>query len=833
MRRQQARWQIATRDREQAKRLAQATGLHPVAIDVLMQRGLTEVDQILRFLHPDLSHLHDPKRLPGMATAVERIQQAVALRQQICIYGDYDADGLTATALLVRFFRDLGLDPGYYIPRRLEEGYGLNAQAINEIAQGGAQLLITVDCGINSQAEVAEANRLGLDVVVTDHHTPDASRRPAAVAVLNPKLAEREYPFVELAGVGVALKLVQALGGLAAVARYLELVAIGTVADLVPLVDENRVLVHQGLLALKQPSYAGIAALLSVAGVEEGAVHEGSIAYQLAPRLNAAGRLNRAEHALELLLTDDPEQAAALATLLDGYNQERQSLEQQILLEVEQAAAALPPDQRDFILLAKSGWHHGVLGIVASRLVERYHRPVVLLAIEGDEARGSGRSIPGYNLVAGLKAAKHLLSAYGGHQAAAGLVVPEKNIAALRRELNAQVQSALTPEEMTPCLSLDGELDPSEVSLQLVQSLDSLGPFGYGHPQPIFCSRRWRLLDARLVGREGQHLKLRLDGGGLPWEVMAFRRAEEQEAIVASQWLDVAYTVQCNHWQGRTSVVLYLRDWQQPEAPDQVPVYDRRQELLQGLSVRQLLQQPRSVLTVFWPALAAHHWAGLWKELQVELPINQAGPIFLCQQDGQWRWVASDQVFPGDQLLWLDAPLGEGSLRALAQLLGQRLYRLGIHLLYNGNDIDRAYKVLETHGPSRQALAALFLTLRSQPREEWSWGQLAAALQSAGLLLLPDQVQMHLQVMAELALAECACSEQGASVRLLPPPAEKQDLLQSKAFREATEAMQELGQAKEWLQGPDAAGLISRRLAELVQRLHPGDGTPAGETLDK
>jgi hypothetical protein len=217
----------------------------------------------------------------------------------------------------------------------------------------------------------------------------------------------------------------------------------------------------------------------------------------------------------------------------------------------------------------------------------------------------------------------------------------------------------------------------------------------------------------------------------------------------------------------------------------------------------------------------------------VELPINQAGPIFLCQQDGQWRWVASDQVFPGDQLLWLDAPLGEGSLRALAQLLGQRLYRLGIHLLYNGNDIDRAYKVLETHGPSRQALAALFLTLRSQPREEWSWGQLAAALQSAGLLLLPDQVQMHLQVMAELALAECACSEQGASVRLLPPPAEKQDLLQSKAFREATEAMQELGQAKEWLQGPDAAGLISRRLAELVQRLHPGDGTPAGETLDQ
>ncbi len=823
MQRQQARWQITARDRTQAKRLAQATGLHPVAIDVLMQRGLTDLDQIMRFLHPDLSHLHDPRRLPGLPAAVERIRQAVALKQQICIYGDYDADGLTATALLVRYFRDLGLNPSYYIPRRLEEGYGLNPEAVQEIAQGGAELLITVDCGINSQAEVAEANRLGLDVIVTDHHTPEADLRPAAVAVLNPKLDESEYPFAGLAGVGVALKLVQALGGLAAIVRYLELVAIGTIADLVPLVDENRVLAYQGLLALKQPSLAGVRALLSVAGVEADTVQAGSISYQLAPRLNAAGRLNQADHALELLLTDDPQLAASLAQLLDRYNQERQSLEQEILEEVLQAAAELPPEQRHCIVLANAGWHHGVLGIVASRLVERYHRPVILLAIEGDQARGSGRSIPGYNLVAGLKAVHPLLAAYGGHQAAAGLTVPIRNIAALRQALNEQVQSALSTEELAPCLCLDGELDPSEVTLQLVQSLDNLGPFGHGHPQPVFCSRRWRLLDTRLVGREKQHLKLRLDGGGLPWEVMAFRRAEEQETIAASHWLDLAYTVQCNHWQGKSSVVLYLRDWQPPEEQGQVSVYDRRQELLQGLAIRDLLLQPQSVLTVFWPALAAHKWAKLWQELAVDLTVLQPGPIFLRRQAGHWQAIDPGLVSAGDQLLWLDAPLGEGSLNRLAQLFGRRLYHLGIHLLYNGNDIHRAYEVMETHGPNRQALATLFLALRSSSRREWSWEQLASTLRPAEMLFLPDLVRMHLEVMAELALAECACTAEGATVHLLPPPSAKQDLLQSKAFRDATEELRQLGQAREWLQGPDAAGLISRHLADMVNHLGPVD----------
>lgn len=817
--RQMTEWQVATRDRERAKQLAEATGMHPVAIDVLLQRGLQDLTAIRRFLNPDLSQLHDPLLLPDMPQAVERISRAVKLQEQICIYGDYDADGLTATALLVRFFRDLGLSPSYYIPHRLEEGYGLNSQAIREIAGDGARLLITVDCGINSQAEVALASELGLDVIITDHHTPDESRRPCAHAVINPKLPGNVYPFIDLAGVGVAAKLVQALGGLAAVARYLELVAIGTIADVVPLLDENRVLVQQGLLALQQPAMPGIVALLAQAGVEPGQAKAGSVSYQLAPRLNAAGRLNQADRALELLLTSDLAQASELALLLDRYNQERQAIEQQILQEAEQMLSLLQPEERWCIVLANSGWHHGVVGIVASRLAERYHRPVIMLAVEGEESRGSGRSIPGYNLVAALQSASHLLSTYGGHQAAAGLTLATAQIEGLRQMLNQHVQENLSSDLFAPRLRLDGELDPSELTLQLVRSLEELGPFGHAHPEPVFCSRRWRLENAKLVGREGQHLKLRLDGGGLPWEVMAFRRGEDLQSIAAEQWLDVAYSVQQNSWNGRTNVVLYLRDWHQAAELSAVSVYDRRQELERGLSLRDLFEQPQAVITVFWPAVASVAWTELWRSLSFTLPDDRPGPLFIRAVENGWRLISPEQVSASDQLYWLDAPLGQPSLLQLVRLLQSRLYRLGIHLLYNGNDIDRAYKLLETHGPNRQAMAALFLALRSAEQTEWQWSELAQVLQSSGLLLLKDQVQLHLQVMQELSLAECACSTSGACIRLLPATGGKQDLMQSQAFSEAAEQLAAFEQAREWLKGPDAAGRISRELTALARQL--------------
>ena len=324
------------------------------------------------------------------------LRRAMEQRERVLIYGDYDVDGLTATALLVRFFRDNGLEVQSYIPRRLEEGYGLNSQAIRQIAAWGVDLVITVDCGVNSAAEVDLANQLGVDLIITDHHTPDPDCYPPAIAVINPKLQGSEYPFTDLAGVGVAFKLVQALQGVASAARYLDLVALGTIADIVPLRDENRVLVCS-VCSDGIGHNVSLQALIAEA-ISPQAIRPGQVSFMLAPRLNAAGRLGAADGAA-LLLTEDVVEAAALASQLSRYNDTRQDIEQAVTREAEEMAAALPDDQRHFIVLAKPGWHLGVVGIVASRIAERFHRPAILLGIDGERAQGSGRSVPGYSII--------------------------------------------------------------------------------------------------------------------------------------------------------------------------------------------------------------------------------------------------------------------------------------------------------------------------------------------------------------------------------------------------------------------------------------------------
>ncbi len=485
-----ANWLIAKRDRELAKHLAKELNIHPVAADVLIQRGFRDEAAARLFLNPDLSQLHEPYLLKGMRTAVQRIKQAVAVGEQILIYGDYDVDGLTSTALLVRYFRDLGLQVCHYIPKRLEEGYGLHEEAIMDFARQGIDLIITVDCGITAAGPVDAANRLGIDVIVTDHHTPDPMRMPDALAVINPKLPDQSYPFQELCGVGVALKLVQALSGVGVAARYLDLVALGTIADIVPLVDENRVFVKFGLTAMQDSRIPGLGALLAEANINyaAGGLKPGQVSFMIAPRLNAAGRLNAAEIGMELLLTEDLGRAQELAALLSQQNAERQAIEQQILLEAEELLAESSEANQWFIILAKEGWHHGVIGIVASRLMERHHRPVIMLGIDGDNAKGSGRSISGYSLIQVLQEHAELLITYGGHDAAAGLTLHVEQVEQLRQKLNQHVRVSLAPEQLIPKIRLDGELDPSELTLELVRSLESLGPYGPGHPEPTFCS---------------------------------------------------------------------------------------------------------------------------------------------------------------------------------------------------------------------------------------------------------------------------------------------------------------------------------------------------------
>ncbi|MGI6343793.1 MAG: single-stranded-DNA-specific exonuclease RecJ [Bacillota bacterium] len=820
MRQEQTVWQIAPRQRQLAQQIAQETGLHPVAAEVLLQRGYRDSSSIRRFLHPDLSHLHDPYLLPGMSAAVQRLRRAMEQRERVLIYGDYDVDGLTATALLVRFFRDNGLEVQSYIPRRLEEGYGLNSQAIRQIAAWGVDLVITVDCGVNSAAEVDLANRLGVDLIITDHHTPDPDCYPPAIAVINPKLQGSEYPFTDLAGVGVAFKLVQALQGVASAARYLDLVALGTIADIVPLRDENRVLVTFGLQAMESGHNAGLQALIAEAAISPQAIRPGQVSFMLAPRLNAAGRLGAADEALQLLLTEDVVEAAALASQLSRYNDTRQDIEQAVTREAEEMAAALPDDQRHFIVLAKPGWHLGVVGIVASRIAERFHRPAILLGIDGERAQGSGRSVPGYSIIDSLRAQADQLLAFGGHEAAAGLTLPTRQIPALRQALNCHAASQLTPEQLVPQIRLDAELDPSEVTLQLVKDLQQLGPYGQGNPEPIFCSQRWQLGEARLVGRDASHLKLQLFGGGLPWEVMAFRQADALPAISAADWLDIAYTLHSNLWNGRESVVLHLRSWREPDPDQEVAVYDLRFARDRTADLHALLKKPSTVLIVFWPALARISWPALWQHLNLQLPDLRPGPLFLTAGEGGWTVRDGQSIAPGADLVWLDAPLGRESLQALVDTLGGKLYHQRIHLLYNRNDIERTEKLLASHGPSRQAVAVLYRGLRArQKRVKFTWAEVQEIVQKAGLTPLRDLIELHLRTLQELGLIEYNRTERDLQIRWLPRPERKLNLEASASYQSALSQLRSLTSSKEWLCGPDAANIISRYLLDLLAEL--------------
>lgn len=809
-------WQIREREREVARKIAPILDLHPVAAEILLQRGIKEKAAMQRFLYPDLSHLHDPWLLPDMPAAVARIRLAIEKQQHVAIYGDYDVDGLTATALLMRYLREIGVAVCHYIPARLDDGYGLHREAIAELAAHGVELLITVDCGINAQEEVSFASSLGMDVIVTDHHTPDLECIPQAIAVINPKL-DSDYPFQELAGVGVALKLVQALGGLAAAAKYLDLAALGTIADIVPLLDENRVMVRFGLESLRASQRPGIRALLAAAGIEPTALKSGQVAFTLAPRLNAAGRLNEADTALQLLLTEDDTEAVVLAEKLGDFNARRQAIEQSIFAEADAMASQLAPEASWCIVLAKEGWHPGVIGIVASRLVERYHRPTILLTVEAEQAHGSGRSIPGYDLVASLREHAALLTSYGGHRAAAGLSLPVAAIPELRDALNLHVQASLETAELQPLVYLDAELDPSEVTLDLVHSLERLGPFGAGHPEPVFCSKRWRVGGARSIGREGQHLKLDMQGGGLPWEVLAWRRGEELDEIRQTDWLDVAYTPQANVWQGYERLVLHLRSWRPPDLADSVAVYDARFIPNRDDYLQSLLAEEQTVLLIFWPAFCLETKPRLQERLGLAQVFWQPGPVYLRLLNGRWQSVPADTLAPNSDLVWLDSPQGEPGLARLASDLKDTLYHHRIHLLYNVNDIERAFNFLAQNGPNRSAMATLYRGLKAaRDQSRWYWDELCQVMRAEGFLGLPDQISFHLQVLQELTLAECACSSEGVRVNWLPEPPERQDLGKSLTFSRAQAKLDAFADATDWLRGPDAGGIIARKLRSLL-----------------
>ena len=552
-------WKIAHPSPAGRAQLERA-GIPSLLACVLSARGVTEPEQAWKLLTPGEEPLLDPMLLKDMDRAVLRVTRALKRGETIAVYGDYDVDGITATCLLTDCLTRLGGRVRSYIPDRLEEGYGLNQEAVLHLAQQGVTLIITVDCGITAAREVEFARELGIDVVITDHHECKQAI-PEAAAVVDPHRPDCPYPFKGLAGVGVALKLAMAAAGpdrAGLVFReYADLAAVGTVADVMPMTGENRTIVQTGLAALAHPRRVGLAQLMEEAGLGDKPVTSVSIGYTLAPRINAAGRMGQADLAAELLLTRDPGRAAALAQELCALNRERQTIECEIFQECVQRLERRP--QSGVILLADEHWHQGVVGIVASRLTEKYSCPVFMVCLDQGMGKGSCRSWGGVNLFHLLTQCQDLLEGFGGHAMAAGFTVREENIPALECRLRQLVLEEQAGEELPSLLEIDAAVLPQELTVEAVEALDALEPCGAGNPRPVLVLTGAHVISAAQVGR-GRHLKLRLEGRGVPLDAIFFSVDGSELGLTPGCRVDVAFYPQINDFRGVRSVQLQVVD---------------------------------------------------------------------------------------------------------------------------------------------------------------------------------------------------------------------------------------------------------------------------------
>lgn len=575
------KWNFHSHDEKSIKRLSGSLRVSPLVAQVLLSRGYETPEDARRYLEPKLSNLHDPTLLPGVSEAADRIVKAIENGRRVTIYGDYDVDGVTSTALLWHCLKLLGARVDYYIPSRMEEGYGLNEPAIRQLHEDDPErLLISVDCGIASVHEAAVAKEIDLELIITDHHTI-GEQVPDAAVVVHPRLPGTEYPFGELCGVGVAFKLAWAIcqmmgDGKKASPRMREflksavgLTAIGTVADVVPLVDENRVIVRYGIHSLKEHPAIGLQALIRISELHDKEISSRDIAFGIAPRINAAGRLGQARLAVELLTTDNPDRAVQLAAYVDELNKNRRTVERRIVKEAKEQVEEHPEWKNDpTLVLASHEWHPGVVGIVASRISEMFEKPTVLISLKDDgTGQGSARSFAGFDMYTGLAACRDTLLGCGGHRAAAGLQIDASRIEEFRVALANWARENFAPTEDDTALRVDAEVHLSEVTRRAVAELQHLGPFGEANPEPRFAARRVELTEPpKTMGEGDRHLALRVSQHRTKMRVVAFGRGEWAEEIAAVEGpVSISFAPQINSYRGFESVQLHLHDWRPPE----------------------------------------------------------------------------------------------------------------------------------------------------------------------------------------------------------------------------------------------------------------------------
>ena len=553
------KWLIKKQDEAAVVEIRKQFGFCDAVARVLYNRGLTDRKSIESFFDIDIANLHDPLLLADMEKATSRIKRAVENGEKITVYGDYDVDGITSVVLMYRCLTSLGANVDYYIPDRTEEGYGLNSSALRSIYDSGTSLIVTVDTGTTAVEEIAEAENYGLDVIVTDHHECKPTL-PVCVAVVNPKRPDSVYPYKELAGVGVVFKLVCALIGdsTKAFSLYGDLVSIGTIADIMPLVDENRVLVSLGLDLLRKRPSCGIKALLEASGgYKHGQITASTIAFQVAPRINAAGRIGDPKRSVELLLCEDPEQAASLAEGLCDENRTRRQMEADIIADVEKMLENRNPSDR-IIVVGSENWHHGVIGIVASKIVEKYHLPCILVCFDGDRAKGSARSIKDVSMFELLTQSSRHLEKFGGHEMAAGLTLARKDFDGFVRDITAIANEKITDDMMIPVVESECEIPFSEISLDTVHELQRLEPFGTGNPTPNFAFGNVVISDIIAVGA-GMHLKLTFSYSGQDFSAMLFGTTLQDFDFATGDTVDIVFSMSENFFNNRYSLNMSLK----------------------------------------------------------------------------------------------------------------------------------------------------------------------------------------------------------------------------------------------------------------------------------
>ena len=554
------KWQVYENNEEEIEKLIEENKINKLIATILSNKGITKKEDIEKFLNPSRNDFHNPFNMPDMEKAVERILQAKENSEKVIIYGDYDVDGITSITVLKSFLKDIGIDAAYYIPNRIDEGYGLNIPAVEKIAQEGYNLMITVDCGITCIKEIDRANELGMDVIVTDHHEV-GEELPNAVAVVDCKRKDNKYEFRDLAGVGVAFKVSQALSiklGLdeKEYLKYLDIVCIGTISDIVPLVDENRVISKLGLMLVNQTKNIGLRGILNVAGYKN--IDSTAISFGVAPRLNACGRMGHADEALKLFLSDSINEVQQLSTVLNNYNKTRQDIEKNIY---EEALIQIKDNQLDknrTIVVAGNNWHHGVIGIVSSKITEMYFKPSILLCIEDGTATGSGRSIPGFDLHEALTKCQNSLERYGGHSMAVGLTLKQEKINEFENQLE-EIAKEQHIEEITPVIKIDAKINLSQINKEMVQSLKLLEPFGEANKMPVFLFKGLKIDSIRALS-EGKHLKLTLKDENIIVTAIGFNLGSLVDDYRIGDKIDVVGTLEINTFNGVDSIQINLKD---------------------------------------------------------------------------------------------------------------------------------------------------------------------------------------------------------------------------------------------------------------------------------